>query len=149
MKKLLIILFTLATLTNVIAQNESSATNPESGEVTLYPAVAVPQFTLYEIYCTGNPLYMSLITLCLVGIFLAAWKMPSRVKELGLLALVIGICGFLIGVFQANSVLMQVGDISPAVISGGLRAAVIAPIWGLIVYGISLLIRMVQKPKTI
>lgn len=149
MKKLLIILFTLATLTNVIAQNEPFATNPESGEVTLYPAVAVPQFTLYEIYCTGNPLYMSLITLCLVGIFLAAWKMPSRVKELGLLALVIGICGFLIGIFQANSVLMQAGDISPAVVCGGVRAAVIAPIWGLIVYGLSLMIRMVQKPKTI
>lgn len=149
MKKLLIILFTLATLTSVIAQNEHSATTPESGEVTLYPAVAVPQFSLYEIYCAGNPLYMSLITLCLVGIFLATWKMPSRVKELGILALVIGICGFLIGVFQANSVLMQVGDISPAVVCGGFRAAVIAPIWGLIVYGISLLIRMVQKPKTI
>lgn len=149
MKKLLIVLFTLATLTNVIAQNESSATNPESGEVTLYPAVAVPQFSLYEIYCAGNPLYMSLITLCLVGILLAAWKMPSRVKELGLLALVIGICGFLIGVFQANSVLMLAGDVSPSVVCGGLRAAVIAPIWGLIVYAISLLIRMVQKPKTI
>ena len=149
MKKLLIVLFTLATLMNVVAQNDPSVTHPESGEVTLYPAVVVPQFTLYEIYCAGNPLYMSLITLCLVGIFLAAWKMPSRVKELGLLALVIGICGFLIGVFQANNVLMQAGDISPAVVCGGLRAAVIAPIWGLIVYGISLLIRIVQKPKTI
>lgn len=149
MKKLLIVLFTLATLMNVVAQNDPSVTHPESGEVTLYPAVVVPQFTLYEIYCAGNPLYMSLITLCLVGIFLAAWKIPSRVKELGLLALVIGICGFLIGVFQANNVLMQAGDISPAVVCGGLRAAVIAPIWGLIVYGISLLIRIVQKPKTI
>ena len=149
MKKLLIVLFTLATLTNVVAQNDPSVTNPESGEVTLYPAVAVPQFSLYEIYCAGNPLYMSLITLCLVGILLAAWKMPSRVKELGLLALVIGICGFLIGVFQANSVLMQAGDISPAVVCGGVMAAVIAPIWGLIVYAISLVIRMVQKPKTI
>ena len=149
MKKLLIVLFTLATLMNVVAQNEPSITHPESGEVTLYPAVVVPQFTLYEIYCAGNPLYMSLITLCLVGILLAAWKMPSCVKELGLLALVIGICGFLIGVFQANNVLMQAGDISPAVVCGGLMAAVIAPIWGLIVYGISLLIRIVQKPKTI
>ena len=149
MKKLLLVLFTLATLLNAVAQNAPSVPNPDSGEVTLYEAVAVPQFSLYEIYCAGNPLYMSLITLCLVGIFLAAWKIPSRVKELGLLALIIGICGFLIGVFQANSVLMQVGDISPAVVCGGLRASVIAPIWGLIVYSISLLIRIVQKPKTI
>ena len=82
-------------------------------------------------------------------IFFGFAQIPSRVKELGLLALVIGICGFLIGIFQANSVLMQAGDISPAVVCGGFRAAVIAPIWGLIVYGLSLMIRMVQKPKTI
>ncbi len=149
MKKLLLVLFMLATLTNVVAQNAPLVSHSESVEVTIHKAVAVPQFSLYEIYCAGNPLYMSLITLCLVGIFLAAWKIPSRVKELGLLALIIGICGFLIGVFQANSVLMQAGDVSPSVVCGGLRAAVIAPIWGLIVYGISLLIRIVQKPKTI
>lgn len=149
MKKLLIVLFTLATLTNVIAQNEPSATNPESGEVTLYPAVAVPQFSLFEIYCAGNPLFMSLITLCLVGVFLAAWRMPSRVKELGLLALMLGIVSFLVGIFQANSVLMQTADISPVVISGGLMAAVIAPIWGCAVYCISLVVRLIQKPKTI
>lgn len=147
MKKLLIIL--VAPLFLMTAQAQEASRVTEQMEVTLHDAVAVPQFSLFEIYCAGNPLFMSLITLCLVGVFLAAWRMPSRVKELGLLAHMLGIVSFLVGIFQANSVLMQTADISPVVISGGLMAAVIAPIWGCAVYCISLVVRLIQKPKTI
>lgn len=147
MKKLFCFLFSLLCVTTMQAQEVMYAA--EQMEVTLSDAVMVPQFSLFEIYCAGNPLFMSLITLCLVAIFLAAWKMPSRVKELGLLALMLGIIGFLVGIFQANSVLMQTGDVSPALIYGGLSAAVIAPIWGCSVYLISLVVRLIQKPKTI
>ena len=147
MKKLLSLLVSLPYFTAMQAQEATGAT--EQMEVTLYDAVAVPQFSLFEFFCAGNPLFMSLITLCLVGVFLAAWKMPSRVKELGLLALTLGIISFLVGVFQANSVLIQTADISPVVLFGGLMAAVIAPIWGCTVYCISLIVRIVQKPKTI
>ncbi len=117
-----------------------------SGEVV---AVPLPDTSLYELYQQGGVLFMSLITLCLVGVLLAAWKMPSRVKELGLAALVLGVVSWAVGMYQAMGVLQINGDISPSVLLGGAKVALIAPIWGCIVFIISLIVRIIQKPKTI
>ena len=105
--------------------------------------------SIYQLYQEGGVLFMSLITLCLVGILLAAWKMPSRVKELGIIALVLGFISWGIGAYQATSVLQKVGDISPSVLLGGVKVSLIAPIWGCIVFIVSLIVRIIQKPKTI
>jgi hypothetical protein len=51
--------------------------------------------------------------------------------------------------YQAMGVLQTVGDISPSVLLGGAKVALIAPIWGCIVFIISLIVRIIQKPKTI
>ena len=120
-----------------------------SPEPRIYQAVPVPRTSLYELYQQGGVLFMSLITLCLVGVFLAAWKMPSRVKELGIAALVLGLVSWAVGMYQAMGVLQINGDISPSVLLGGAKVALIAPIWGAIVYFISLVVRIIQKPKTI
>lgn len=117
-----------------------------TGEVVTVP---LPDTSLYELYQQGGVLFMSLITLCLVGVLLAAWKMPSRVKELGIAALVLGIVSWAVGMYQAMGVLQINGDISPSVLLGGAKVALIAPIWGAIVYFISLVVRIIQKPKTI
>ena len=117
-----------------------------TGEVVASP---VPSSSLYELYQQGGVLFMSLITLCLVGILLAAWKMPSRVKELGIAALVLGFISWAVGMYQAMGVLQINGDISPSVLLGGAKVALIAPIWGCIVFVISLIVRIIQKPKTI
>ena len=42
---------------------------------------------------------------------------------------------------------MQAGDISPALIAGGIKCLVIVPIYALIVYSVSLIIRIIQKPR--
>lgn len=105
--------------------------------------------SIYQLYQEGGVLFMSLITLCLVGVLLAAWKMPSRVKELGITALVLGVISWSVGIYQAMGVLQKVNDISPSVLLGGAKVALIAPIWGCIVYIVSLIIRIIQKPKTI
>ena len=117
-----------------------------SGEVV---AVPLPDTSLYELYQQGGVLFMSLITLCLGGVLLAAGKMPSRVKELGLAALVLGVVSWAVGMYQAMGVLQINGDISPSVLLGGAKVALIAPIWGCIVFIISLIVRIIQKPKTI
>ncbi len=90
---------------------------------------------------------MSLLTLEFIGLLLAAWKAPGWVKEAGLLALVTGILGFLFGFCQISGVVHEIGEISPALIFGGLRVAVIAMIYGCIIYAVSLALRIVQKPK--
>ena len=103
----------------------------------------------YNLYLAGGYGWMSLITLCLVAIFLAAWKMPSHVKEFGQIAVVIGVLSFIVGMHAASGVIQQAGDVSPSLISGGIKVALIAPIWGCIVYLVSLIVRLIQKPKTI
>ena len=108
-----------------------------------------PRVSVYEIFLSGGVLYMSLITLCLVGVLLAAWKMPSRVAILGRMALIIGVGSFMIGVYQACSALQQAPDISPTVMFGGIKVALIAPLWASIVYFVSLVVRLIQKPNTI
>lgn len=146
MKKYLFIIINLmATFAGAAALAQGTITYA-SGEVVASP---VPNTSLYELYQQGGVLFMSLITLCLVGVFLAAWKMPSRVKELGIAALVLGLVSWAVGMYQAMGVLQINGDISPSVLLGGAKVALIAPIWGAIVYFISLVVRIIQKPKTI
>ena len=118
-------------------------------EIELLKPEPEPGPSIFQLYQEGGVLYMSLITLCLVGTLLAAWKLPSRVKELGAIALVIGFIALMAGLYQMFDVLQKIGDVSPAVICGGLKVTMIAPIWGCIVYIISLIVRIIQKPKTI
>ena len=53
----------------------------------------------------------------------------------------------LVPLHNAASAVMQAGDISPMLIWGGVKCLTIAPIYALIVYIVSLIIRIVQKPR--
>ena len=76
----------------------------------------------------GNPLCMSALTLLLALVFLAAWKAPAWLRNIGLIALA---CGFLFGAFglyQMYGVLQEsfrafneTGDVAPCrkVVAGG------------------------------
>ena len=143
MKKYLMFIIAAIGSTMAFAQNEIIFTN--GAEVVIPESNA----SIFDFYQEGGILYMSLITLCLVGTLLAAWKLPSRVKELGATALVIGCIALMAGLYQMFDVLLKIGDVSPAVICGGLKVTIIAPIWGCIVYLVSLIVRIIQKPKTI
>ena len=107
------------------------------------------EFSMYDTFVSGGVGYMSLITLCLVGALLAAWKMPSRVAILGRMALIIGFGAMMLGLYQACGVLQQAPDVSMVVVCGGFKVALIAPIWGSIVYFLTLVIRLIQKPNMI
>ena len=90
---------------------------------------------------------MSLLTLQLIGLLLAAWKAPAWVKEIGLLALVTGFLSILTGFYSAASTLSMAPDVSPALVFMGFRVSLIAVIYGCLVYIASLVIRIIQKPK--
>ena len=85
--------------------------------------------------------------LLLVCLLLAAWKAPRWVKEIGIGALVVSIFWSLSGVFNACDMIQMYGDASPNIIAGGLKACLIPALYGLIVYFISLIIRVIQKPR--
>ena len=44
-------------------------------------------------------------------------------------------------------VVQKVGDISPSLLAGGFRVGCIPIIYGMLIYALSLVIRMVQKPR--
>ncbi|MBQ6953744.1 MAG: MotA/TolQ/ExbB proton channel family protein [Bacteroidales bacterium] len=100
-----------------------------------------------NLFVEGGLAGMIAITVLLICLFLAAWKAPKWVKEIGLGALVVGIFWSLRGLSQMLDVLQMIGDVSPAVICGGLKVTLISTSYGLIVYFISLIIRVIQKPR--
>ena len=105
-------------------------------------SVSIPQ-----LFVEGGLVWMIGISLFLIAIFIAAWKAPRWVKEIGIGALVFAIFGTLAGLAQMFDAIQMFGDISPAVICGGLKVTLITTFFGLIVYFVSLIIRVIQKPR--
>ncbi len=101
---------------------------------------------------------MSVLTVLLVAIFFAAWKAPRWVKEIGLLALFFGFLGTILGLLQVLDVLGATAakaegpfglfDVVPlSVICGGLKVTLNTTIYGIGIYLVSLIVRIVQKPR--
>ena len=105
-------------------------------------SVSIPQ-----LFVEGGLVWMICISLFLIAIFIAAWKAPRWVKEIGIGALIFAIFGTLSGLAQMFDAIQMFGDISPAVICGGLKVTLITTFFGLIVYFVSLIIRVIQKPR--
>ena len=92
---------------------------------------------------------MSILTLLLLGVLWTAWK-GGPVKELGLLALAVGVLGQLIGLYQAFSVLEgfeeAMGEVAgESLIAGGLKVSLTTTVYGLLIYIVSLALRAAQK----
>ena len=94
-----------------------------------------------DFFVSGNPLCMSALTLLLALVFLAAWKAPAWVRNIGLISLA---CGFLfgaMGLYQMYGVLQEsyrafneAGDISPI-------------IYGISSFIVSQIAYLCQKPR--
>ena len=104
-------------------------------------------WSIAQIFVEGGLGFMIIISLFLIALLVAAWKAPKWVKEIGIGALVVSIFGTLLGLSQICDVIQMVGDVSPAVLCGGLKVALIPIFYGLIVYFLSLVIRVIQKPR--
>jgi hypothetical protein len=109
---------------------------------------------MYDLYVSGGILYMTPITIVfiinLVVIGFVAYhqlqkkpislKWAEGIKQLGALALALGALGTMIGFFQMFGALEQIKETLPLnVISGGVNAAIINLLYGLIVFCLSLL----------
>ena len=113
-----------------------------------------------DFFVMGNPLCMSALTLLLALLFLTAWKAPAWVRSIGLIALASGFLFGMFGLYQMYDVLQEsfrafneTGDVSPSnlvpppVIYGGYKCVLIPVIYGSIIYIISLIIHLCQKPR--
>lgn len=64
----------------------------------------------------------------------------TYIKSMGLFTLVFGILGQLVGLYQAFSVIERVGDISPALLAGGLKVSMISTLYGVVIFLVSYLL---------
>ncbi len=102
---------------------------------------------LFTLFVEGGPVGMIIITLLFIALFFAAWKAPAWVKEIGIAALVVGIFWTILGQFQIVDFLSGNDDVAINILAGGIKVSLIPVLYGLIVYFVSLIIRVVQKPR--
>lgn len=103
---------------------------------------------LFTLFVSGGPVGMMMITLLFIALFFAAWKAPAWVKEIGLAGLTAGVFWTILGFLQAADFLQGCADdISPNIIAGGVKVGLIPVLYGLIVYFVSLILRLIHKPR--
>ena len=103
---------------------------------------------LFTLFVAGGPVGMMVITLLFIALFFAAWKAPAWVKEIGLAGLTAGVFWTILGFLQAADFLQGCADdISPNIIAGGVKVGLIPVLYGLIVYFVSLILRLIHKPR--
>ena len=102
---------------------------------------------MFNLFVEGGVPWMTFMTLIFIALFLAAWKAPAWVKEIGKFAAVFGLFATFVGMIIAFKDIAAAGEIRQGIIFGGLRVGMITTVYGLFIYMISLIIRIVQKPK--
>ena len=105
-------------------------------------------FSIVDAFMAGGWWGMAAITLTLVCALFAAWKAPAWVQSLGKVAIAIGVISFLLGISDIAKVIQENGDRFPfSVYMGGLKVALIAPIYSIIVYVVITLVDLVRRPR--
>lgn len=111
---------------------------------------------------------MGMLTIVLLAIFVVAilkFKLlrgytngknsisVDSLKSIGLFALVLGMLGQFLGLFQAFSIISQGMDISPKILAAGLKVSSITSIYGMIIFLVAyllwFLLRAILNNKTV
>ena len=119
--------------------------------------------TLFNRFMEGGALFMSLVLICLlISIYFTvksllniktnieiSKKMLKHIKDSGSLGLTLGVMGAFIGLITAFDVLEATGEANPSIIAGGLKVALLSPLFGLFTFSVSklaiLILRIIQK----
>jgi hypothetical protein len=119
--------------------------------------------TLFNRFLEGGTLFMSLILLCLllsiyfmVKSFLilntdkeTSKRMLKHIGDSGTLGLALGVLGAFIGLITAFDVIEATGGAAPSIIAGGLKVAILSPIFGLFTFSFAklsiMVLRLIQK----
>ncbi|NBC64295.1 MAG: hypothetical protein GVY07_01360 [Bacteroidetes bacterium] len=115
---------------------------------------------MFDLFYMGGPLFMGLLTIILVALIATAVysfvkinrdgsspKSVSLVKEIGIFGFVFGIFGQFLGLYQAFTAIEAAGDVSPALLAGGLKVSMITTLYGMIIFVIAWLLYFGLKLK--
>lgn len=111
---------------------------------------------MIDLFFAGGLLFMLPLTVLAVLVLGVALKASMTIRSrgedasswsrilfhLGLLAFVLGILSQAIGLYQMMTAIEAAGDVSPAIVMGGLKVSSIAPIYGLIIFIMAILLRL-------
>lgn len=119
--------------------------------------------TLFNRFMEGGALFMSLVLVCLLlSIYFLvksllniktnieiSKKMLKHISDSGTLGLALGVMGAFIVLITAFDVLEATGEANPSIIAGGLKVALLSPLFGLFTFSVSklaiLILRIIQK----
>ncbi|GAA0892208.1 hypothetical protein GCM10009122_18870 [Fulvivirga kasyanovii] len=111
-----------------------------------------------KLFIEGGPAFMGILTLVLLvilalavvnAVYLASGKghdpviVKSRlgyIKSAGLFGLITGILGQLIGLYQAFEAIQRIGEVSPALLAGGMKVSMITTMYGFVIFIIAYLL---------
>jgi len=111
-----------------------------------------------DLFYMGGPLFMGILTFLLVVLLavsvyffisIASGKADEKqnfrhrltyIKGVGLFTMVTGILGQLIGLLEAFKAIEAAGDISPAILAGGLKVSMITTLYGIFIYLFSIVV---------
>ena len=103
---------------------------------------------MFTLFVEGGWAFMTVLTVLLAAIFFAAWKAPRWVKEIGSFALAFGFLSLCMGYYQAFHFISTAdSSVAPNIIFGGMAVGLIPMIYGIIIYLVSLVVRLLQKPR--
>tara|TARA_B100001109_G_scaffold228060_1_gene203064 strand:+ start:516 stop:905 length:390 start_codon:yes stop_codon:yes gene_type:complete len=121
------------------------------------------EITFFDRFLEGGVLFMSLILICLLmSIFFTiksilkinsdketSKKILKHISDSGTLGLALGVMGAFLGLVSAFDVLEASGAAEPSIIAGGLKVALLSPLFGLFTFSVSklaiLILRIIQK----
>tara|TARA_Y100000816_G_C26089548_1_gene575554 strand:- start:1762 stop:2061 length:300 start_codon:yes stop_codon:yes gene_type:complete len=92
---------------------------------------------MLQLFLDGGVLFMSLLSILLFMVCFAFNTHSDKLKTYGNVAVTTGILGSLFSLRSAFDVILKMGSISPAILSSGLKIALISTMYGLLIYIIS------------
>tara|TARA_B100000953_G_C17805722_1_gene353613 strand:+ start:112 stop:525 length:414 start_codon:yes stop_codon:yes gene_type:complete len=119
--------------------------------------------TLFNRFLEGGALFMSLILICLLlSIYFIvksilniktntdiSKKMLKHINDSGTLGLALGFFSAFLGLITGFDALEATGEADPSIIAGGLKVALLSPLFGLFTFSVSklaiLILRIIQK----
>lgn len=109
-----------------------------------------------QLFYEGGILFMGILSLCfLLVIVLSVWygrivfsnepadnlrHRLTYIRSAGLLALVLGILGQLIGLYDAFRQIQNAGGVSQEILAGGLRVSMITTLYGFVIFLVAFLV---------
>jgi len=109
--------------------------------------------SIYELHIEGGILFMSILSILFIstllsgvfGIIKVDEKWLKISNEVALLALVWGILGQVLGLFGAFQGIEQMGEVSQAMLAGGLKVSSYTSIYGLIIFIVGKVLQLVAS----